>query len=409
MVTKTELYALDLSSFTDTIAKCDVALRDDQSKLDDIAHAKELVTERMQGQSADAVLANLQTIETQINTHIAQVQELQTVLTTYRTNKTRLQGDVIELVEMIELDGFVVTDTWGVRPLRNRLLFASPKDIGRLFIKATQYRALLTPRVSAFEQYDLQAAIKGGPGATPYTTSGGYSTVEPDRTQKWDDDFVWGSKKGQANAKDYLLWEAGQSGLGGVYAAGMTDAARCYAHFRDNTGTPMTVDYERAYEEDAGIRNHVNGELNGALAAANEAALAGQSGITLHGPGTSLGATGNYPETANWKWTLGGHNTYTDTDVQVDGDTITATVTVHARDKWNFNKGQHDTVTGLGDDVNGRFEELGWAKGFETSGSMTKTYTWKVGQQPPFQPTTTQYVLNEEPIVQPADDNNGRR
>ena len=82
MVTKTELYALDLSSFTDTIAKCDVALRDDQSKLDDIAHAKELVTERMQGQSADAVLANLQTIETQINTHIAQVQELQTVLTT---------------------------------------------------------------------------------------------------------------------------------------------------------------------------------------------------------------------------------------------------------------------------------------------------------------------------------------
>ena len=373
MVTKTELYALDLSSFTDTIAKCDSVLRDDQSKLDDIAHAKELVTERMQGQSADAILANLQTIESQINTHIALVQELQTVLTTYRTNKTRLQGDVIELVEMIELDGFVVTDTWGVRPLRNRLLFVNIKDIGRLFIQATQYRTILAPRVSAFEQYDLQAAITGEPGATPYTTSGGYSTVEPDRT------------------------------------LGMTDAARCYAHFRDNTGTPMTVDYERAYKEDAGIRNHVNGELNGALAAANEAALSGQNGVTLHGPQTSLGATGNYPETANWKWTLGGHNTYTDTDVQVNGDTITATVTVHARDKWNFNKGQQDTVTGLGDDVNGRFEELGWARSFETSGSMTKTYTWKVGQQPPFQPTTTQYVLDGEPIVQPADDNNGRR
>ena len=84
-------------------------------------------------------------------------------------------------------------------------------------------------------------------------------------------------------------------------------------------------------------------------------------------------------------------------------------MTVHARDKWNFNRGQQDTVTGLGDEVNGRFEELGWAKGFETSGSMTKTYTWKVGQQPPFQPTTTHHVLNEEPIVQPADDNNGRR
>ena len=69
-------------------------------------------------------------------------------------------------------------------------------------------------------------------------------------------------------------------------------------------------------------------------------------------------------------------------------------MTVHARDKWNFNKGDHDSVTGLGDDVNGRFEELGWARSFETSGSMTKTYTWKVGQQPPFQP---------------VHDNNGRR
>ena len=409
MVTKTQLYALDLSSFTTTLSELDSSLHTSQEKLDDIAHSKDLVAQTMQGQSADALLARLQAIEDQINAHIVEIQQLQTVLTTYRTNKTRLQGDVIGQVEKIELDGFVVTDTWGVRPLRNRLLFVNIKDIGRLFIQATQYRTILAPRVSAFEQYDLQAAITGEPGATPYTTSGGYSTVEPDRTQKWDEDFVWGSKKGQANAEDYLLWEAGQSGLGAVYGLGMTDAARCYAHFRDNTGTPMTVDYERAYKEDAGIRNHVNGELNGALAAANEAALSGQNGVTLHGPQTSLGATGNYPETANWKWTLGGHNTYTDTDVQVNGDTITATVTVHARDKWNFNKGQQDTVTGLGDDVNGRFEELGWARSFETSGSMTKTYTWKVGQQPPFQPTTTQYVLDGEPIVQPADDNNGRR
>ena len=409
MVTKTELYALDLSSFTETISKCDSALRDNQAKLDNITHAKELVTQTMQGQSADALLANLQAIEDQINAQNKVIQQFQTAITAYRTNKTRLQGDVIERVEHIELDGFFVTDTWGVRPLRNRLLFASPKTIGRLFIQATQYRDSLAPLVSAFERYDLQAAIAAGPGATPYTTSGGYSTVEPDRTQKWDEDFVWGSKKGQADAADYALWEAGQSGLGAVYAAGMTDAARCYAHFRDNTGTPMTVDYERAYKEDAGIRNHVNGELNGALAAANEAALAGQSGVTLHGPETSLGATKNYPETANWKWALGGHDTYTDTDVQVNGDTITATVTVHARDKWNFNKGQHDSVTGLGDDVNGRFEELGWAKSFETSGSMTKTYTWKVGEKPPVLPTTTHHFLDEKPIVQPADDNNGRR
>ena len=199
-MTKTELYALDLSSFTDTIAKCDLVLRDDQAKLDDIAHAKELIAKGMQGQSADAILANLQAIEDQINAQNKVIQQFQTAITAYRTNKTRLQGDVIERVEQIELDGFFVTDTWGVRPLRIRLLFASPKTIGQLFIRATLYRDSLAPLVSAFERYDLQAAIAAGPGATPYTTSGGYSTVEPDRTQKWDEDFIWGSKKGQANA-----------------------------------------------------------------------------------------------------------------------------------------------------------------------------------------------------------------
>ena len=38
---------------------------------------------------------------------------------------------------------------------------------------------------------------------------------------------------------------------------------------------------------------------------------------------------------------------------------------------------------GVPDSENGRFEELGWAKSFETSGSVDRIYTWKVGEEPP--------------------------
>ena len=37
----------------------------------------------------------------------------------------------------------------------------------------------------------------------------------------------------------------------------------------------------------------------------------------------------------------------------------------------------------------GVFEELGWGKSFDSSGSLTRTYTWKVGEQPPVLDTHT--------------------
>ena len=80
---------------------------------------------------------------------------------------------------------------------------------------------------------------------------------------------------------------------------------------------------------------------------------------------------------------------YTDTYVKVEGDTVTATVTVYARDRWNFNRDSSDISSGTPDAVNGRFEELGWGKSFNSSGSVTRTYTWKVGEEPPVLETNT--------------------
>lgn len=388
MVTKTELYALDLSSFITAIEQLDEQLRANQEKLDDIAHAKETIASGMQGQTAQAMIAKLDALEQKINDHITSIQQTQAAITTYRTNKQQLQHNVIDFVNRVELDGFTVSNVWTIRPSSIKLAALAPAYVGLQFIAAAILQKQLTALVETFDRYDLQAALNSGSYIQPYTTSGGFSTIEPDRTIEWDDDFPHGSKAGQETAQDRINWwkwkamlEVGARGIKNI-----PDAADFYEHFRDNTGTPMTFDYERAYDEDAGVRNRVNARLNDSLQAANEAVTAGKTETTLYSPATSEGP---YPETENWRKTIGGHTNYTTTKVEVSGDTVTATVTVHARDKYNFDRGKADVDSGTPDAVNGRFEELGWAKSFETSGSLTQTYTWKVGEQPPTLPTDT--------------------
>ncbi|MGC9808409.1 MULTISPECIES: hypothetical protein [Actinomycetes] len=380
MVTKTELYALDLRPFTAAIEELDGQLQANQDKLDDIAHAKETIASGMQGQSAQAIIAKLDTLAQRINAHMTMIQQTQAALTTYRTNKQRLQRDVIDYVDEAELDAFCVNNNWIVTPSNTFLSAVSPAYLGAKFIDASGRQMILSMLVSTFERYDLQAATDSGEYVKPYTTSQGFSTIEPDRTIEWDDDFPYGSKAGQATQEDYDNWRKWK--VMQLAAAGVLqhyDSADFYGHFRENTGTPKTFDYEKAYRDDAAIRNYVNTDLNASLQAANEAVMAGQTDVTLYSPKHSV----PNPATENWQRTIGGHTMYTNTAVKVEGDTVTATVTVYARDKWNFNRGEHDSGSGTPDAVNGRFEELGWGKSFQSSGSVTRTYTWKVGEQPP--------------------------
>ena len=388
MITKTKLYALDLSTFTTAIEQLEEQLRANQEKLDDIAHAKETIASGMQGQSAQAMIAKLDALEQKITDHITSIQQTQAAITTYRTNKQQLQREVIDYVDSLELDSFSVSDVWIVLPSGNLLAALSPLYIGGKFIAAGIAQQLLAALVETFVRYDLQAALHSGSDVKPYTTSGGFSTIEPDRTIEWDNSFPHGSKAGQDTPEDHYNWWKWKAILdvGARGVLDIQDAADFYEHFRDNSGTPKTFNYERAYLEDAGVRNRVNARLNDSLQAANEAVAAGMTETTLYSPATSEGP---YPVTQNWRKTIGGHTNYTTTNVEVSGDTVTATVTVYARDKWNFDSGKYDPDSGTPDAVNGRFEELGWAKSFDTSGSLTQTYTWKVGEQPPTLPTNT--------------------
>ena len=143
MVTKTELYALDLSSFTNAIESLDDQLRANREKLDDIAHAEEIISSNLQGQSAQAMIAKLDALEQKITAHITSIQQAQAAITTYRTNKQQLQRNVIDSVNRIELADFDVSDTWRVRPSHRLLDMLSPNKIGAKFLAAIKMQVQL--------------------------------------------------------------------------------------------------------------------------------------------------------------------------------------------------------------------------------------------------------------------------
>ena len=151
----------------------------------------------------------------------------------------------------------------------------------------------------------------------------------------------------------------------------LDDALTAYEHYWDNNGEPLKIDYEEAYRED---------EVSRTAAAVDELARSGQTGFSVSGPGH---ASDVYPTTENWQKTVGGYQQWSSADVTVVDGVVTMSVTVHAEDHYNFNRGQADIGSGAPDDENGRFTEIGWAKPFDTHGEVVRTVTWNVGDPPP--------------------------
>ena len=91
------------------------------------------------------------------------------------------------------------------------------------------------------------------------------------------------------------------------------------------------------------------------------------------------------PETENWQKSLVGIR-WSSADITVTGDQATMVVTVHAADRYNVNRDEADIATGAPNTQNGRFAELGWAKGFDVSGELTRTVSWTIGDVEPVNP-----------------------
>ena len=80
----------------------------------------------------------------------------------------------------------------------------------------------------------------------------------------------------------------------------------------------------------------------------------------------------------NWQKAIGDFLLYLTADITYNPKTkkAIANITVNMLDYYDFNTGAADVFTGLPDIANGRFVELGWAKGFITKESFKKTVRW---------------------------------
>lgn len=203
---------------------------------------------------------------------------------------------------------------------------------------------------------------------------------------KFDDDFMY-DPNAKATFGDYVDWNkwgAMQRGAQ-VLRPDLDDATELYAHYRDGTGTPKTVDYGEAYREDPSIRRAVDGEIASAREWAERIHReTGNTNFSMTGRAVNVS---DYPETENWQKALGGHKIWGSGDVKIEGNRATMTITIHAEDRYNFNAGSEDIATGAPDNDNGRFAQLGWAKPFDTNGQVTKTISWDLGSSAPPQVT----------------------
>ncbi|MGH3924652.1 MAG: hypothetical protein ACRDTT_17625, partial [Pseudonocardiaceae bacterium] len=257
-------------------------------------------------------------------------------------------------------------------------------EIQRIMTQAGEIDRTLAdvmPKAAAGEISDDVATSLAAADLTQVTEDGRYKIGDPERPHiERDDDFVYDSK--DSDWSDHLSKAKWLAQLRGAQIAGhLPDGTAMYEHYWSNTGEPKEFDYEKAYDEDSGVRAGVDQEIVRAQAAAEELIRAGNTDFSMTGQVSGV-PDEYYPQTENWQKAIGGYQVWSHGDVRVDGDTVTMEITVRGEDRYNFNGGQEDIETGAPDDENGRFTEIGWAKPFDTHGSLTRTVTWQLGDVP---------------------------
>jgi hypothetical protein len=214
---------------------------------------------------------------------------------------------------------------------------------------------------------------------TQVTKDGHYKIGDPEKPHiEFDNDFKYNSK--HSDASDFFSKEKWIAKLRGAQILGiLPDATSMYDHYWQNTGEPKEFDYEKAYKEDGGVRAGVDQEIARAQVAAEELIRAGKTDFSM--TGQASGVPGEYyPKTEDWQKTIGDYKVWSHGHVHVNGNTVTMEITVNGEDRYNFNRGEQDIGTGAPDNENGRFTEIGWAKPFDTHGSLTRTVTWQLGE-----------------------------
>lgn len=193
----------------------------------------------------------------------------------------------------------------------------------------------------------------------------------PDATASWEDRLNWIKWKTLNEGAEHAGWVLGRD---------MPDAIMTYEHYRANSGEDLEIDYAKAYNQDNNIKKAVDGYLCDTQKLVEKMLSEGQQPpFSITSELMPVGG-GNYPETENWQKAIGAHQIWISADITVDENgRINMSSTVHEIDRYNFNAGMQDIASGASDNENGRFEELGWAKSFNTKGEVKFELSWETG------------------------------
>jgi hypothetical protein len=179
-----------------------------------------------------------------------------------------------------------------------------------------------------------------------------------------------------------------------VFLSGLADATRAYEHFLNADGSDLTVNYEKFVEDDDSgkvvLASAIDDAKDGARGLDNAwmdahpySPVADHNFDMASDPiPVGGGARYPYPRTENWQKAIGAHVIWISAHVDVHEDnnlqrrSMTITMTLHMEDRYNFNPGAHDIVTGTPDNANGVFELTGLGQEFMQYGTVNRVVTW---------------------------------
>lgn len=188
---------------------------------------------------------------------------------------------------------------------------------------------------------------------------------------EFDDDFPY-DPEFVPTMDDYINFAKWQVLLRGAQTLMyLPDGCKTYDHYINGNGETISVDYEKAYRQDSGVRASVDEKINEGIAAAVQYYnSSGKTEFSLTGGPTT--STTHYPVTQNWQKAIGGHTQWNSMDVSVKDNIMKIELSVHELDRYNFDKGKADIATGTNDEVNGRFASAGWAHPFNTESELKR-------------------------------------
>lgn len=242
-----------------------------------------------------------------------------------------------------------------------------------------------------FSELPNQAACISA-NALPSDTVASYTIGKPTRPMIIHDDGFLALGTRDASLADRAKLAKWRALLEGAEAlrSDLTDATAAYRHFLDGDGAPRIFSYERFMLNDSSGQSIVHNALmdvQRAILRLWHSLLLTPGRTSITGSAIPCGAPSDvmfpYPATENWQKAIGAHTIWLSADVDAPSGTkrgplglpsgnFRATITLHAEDRYNFNPGANDIVTGIPDEDNGIFEMTGLAKQYDQFAELVR-------------------------------------